>query len=120
VPKRYRLAFEFRDESWLKVSVYKILERHGAALCIYDFDGRQSPVQVTAPFVYVRLHGPEGKYRGRYDKLTLKAWARRFRGWREEGLEGYCYFDNDEAGFAFKDASRLSAMVEDEHGHILS
>lgn len=115
VPKRYRLAFEFRDESWLKAPVYKILERHGAALCIYDFDGSQPPVQVTAPFVYVRLHGPYGKYRGQYDERTLKTWARRLRGWREKGLEGYCYFDNDESGFAFKDALRLSAMVEGEH-----
>jgi uncharacterized protein YecE (DUF72 family) len=60
------------------------------------------------------LHGPYGKYRGQYDERTLKTWARRLRRWQEEGLEGYCYFDNDEAGFAFKDALRLSALVETE------
>ena len=25
----------------------------------------------------------------------------------KDGLDGYCYFDNDEAGYAFKDAARL-------------
>ena len=113
VSKRYCLAFEFRDQSWLEAPVYEILKRHGAALCIYDFDGSQSPVQVTTSFVYVRLHGPGGKYRGQYNTRILEVWARRLRGWREEGLESYCYFDNDESGFAFKNALRLSGMVED-------
>jgi uncharacterized protein YecE (DUF72 family) len=112
VPKQFRLAFEFRDESWLAPPIFTVLEERKAALCINDFSGRQSPIEVTAPFVYVRLHGPQGAYRGQYEEHALKAWARRLRGWAKEGRDAYCYFDNDEAGYAFKDALRLSAMVE--------
>ena len=107
VPKRYRLAFEFRDESWFAPSVYQMLERHNAAFCAYDFNQRQSPIKVTADFTYVRLHGPNGAYRGQYDDRTLAGWARHLRKCSKDGLDGYCYFDNDEAGFAFNDAVRL-------------
>jgi uncharacterized protein YecE (DUF72 family) len=68
---------------------------------------------VTADFVYVRLHGPDGPYRGQYDGRTLAAWARRFVVWRKSGRDVYCYFDNDEAGYAAQDALRLSRMVAD-------
>jgi uncharacterized protein YecE (DUF72 family) len=107
IPKRYRLAFEFRDESWFAPSVYQLLERHNAAFCAYDFNRRQSPVKVTADFTYVRLHGPDGAYRGQYDERTLAAWAQHLRRCSKDGLDAYCYFDNDEAGYAFKDALRL-------------
>jgi uncharacterized protein YecE (DUF72 family) len=113
VPKRYRLAFEFRDKSWLTADVYKLLERRDAALCAYDLDGRQSPIELTARFVYVRLHGPGGPYRGQYDEPALTQWAKRLQKWRSAGLDAYCYFDNDEAGYAFKDAVRLAGMVRD-------
>ncbi|HEY7764546.1 MAG TPA: DUF72 domain-containing protein [Aestuariivirgaceae bacterium] len=112
-PKQFRLAFEFRDESWHTPAIFTILEKHKAALCIHDFGGRQSPIEVTAPFVYVRLHGPEGAYRGRYGAQALKAWARRLRNWAADGRDAFCYFDNDEAGFAFMDAARLLALVGD-------
>ena len=111
LPAGLRYAFEFREESWFAPAVYRLLERHGAALCAYDLDRRRSPVRVTAPFVYVRLHGPDGPYRGRYSGQALSGWARRLLGWRERGLDSYCYFDNDEAGHAAQDALRLAAMV---------
>jgi uncharacterized protein YecE (DUF72 family) len=107
VPKRYRLAFEFRDESWFAPSVYQMLEHHNAAFCAYDFNQRQSPVKVTADFTYVRLHGPNGAYRGQYDDKTLAGWAKHLTSCSKDGLDGYCYFDNDEAGYAFNDAVRL-------------
>jgi len=111
VPKGFRLAFEFRDESWFTRAIYDLLNRHGAALCAYDLNRRQSPIEVTAAFVYVRLHGPKGAYRGQYDERTLKAWAKRFRNWSRAGLDAYCYFDNDEAGYAVEDALRLKRML---------
>ncbi len=112
LPQGFRFAFEFRDESWFTAPVFRLLERHGAACCAYDLDGRRSPVRVTADFVYVRLHGPDGAYRGRYDGRTLSGWARRLRAWQRSGLDAYCYFDNDEAGYAAGDALRLSEMME--------
>lgn len=60
LPAGRRYAFEFRDESWFAAEVYDALARHNAAFCIYDLAGRRSPVEVTADFAYVRLHGSYG------------------------------------------------------------
>lgn len=111
LPRGFRFAFEFRDESWFVPAVFRLLERHGAAACAFDLGGRRSPVRLTADFIYIRLHGPGGPYRGRYDGRTLAAWARRAKAWRESGLDVYCYFDNDEAGYAAADALRLAALL---------
>jgi uncharacterized protein YecE (DUF72 family) len=91
--------------------VYDALADHGAAFCIYDLDGRTSPLEVTADLVYLRLHGPGGPYRGRYGRSGLAPWAERVEGWRQRGLEVFCYFDNDEAGFAPRDAATLMELI---------
>ena len=113
LPEGHRYAFEFRDESWFDDTVYGLLKEYGAAFCVYDLDGRASPKEVTADFVYVRLHGPEGPYRGRYGAESLSGWAGAFSRWVDEGKEVYCYFDNDEAGYAPQDALRLQQMMEE-------
>ncbi len=109
----HRYAFEFRDPSWFDGRVYEMLAERGDSFCVYDLAGRTSPKEVTADFVYVRLHGPEGAYQGRYGAERLAGWAGAFSAWLKEGLEVYCYFDNDEAGYALQDASRLRQMMEE-------
>ena len=111
LPGKYRFAFEFRDPSWFDPAVYELLRRFGAAFCIYDLDGRLSPLEVTADLVYVRLHGPLGPYEGRYDDKALRTWARRLKGFQEEGKTVFCYFDNDEQGYAVENALRLGELV---------
>jgi uncharacterized protein YecE (DUF72 family) len=111
LPGGRRYVFEFRDESWFTTGVYDVLAEHNAALCAYDLGGNRSPVERTADFAYVRLHGPGGPYQGRYDGRTLAGWARRFDRWRADGADVYCYFDNDEKGFAVDDARRLMEMT---------
>ncbi|MBI4495420.1 MAG: DUF72 domain-containing protein [Deltaproteobacteria bacterium] len=111
LPQEYRYTFEFRHEGWFAPPVFRILAESGAAFCIYDLAGRQSPREVTADFVYIRLHGPEGPYQGQYGEETLRSWARDFWRWRKKGKEIFCYFDNDQAGYAAQDALRLQAMV---------
>lgn len=111
LPADRRYAFELRDPSWFEPRVESVLRRYGAAAVIYEFDWRLSPMLVTAPFVYVRLHGPEGAYRGRYGRRGLLPWARRIRRWQAEGLDVYCYFDNDQAGYATMDALELLRLV---------
>lgn len=111
LPTANRYAFEFRDETWFCEPVYRTLRRHGAALCVYHLEGRLSPMRHTAGFDYVRLHGPEGRYGGSYDDATLGRWAQTFRRWRRQGRDVYCYFDNDQKGYAPSDAARLRALL---------
>lgn len=116
LPRRRGYAFEFRNESWFDPRVYALLERHGAAFCIYHLAGRTSPMAVTAPLVYVRLHGPGAAYRGRYHGNALRGWARRIDSWRDGGHDVWCFFDNDEAAYAPHDAERLKTMLSTEEG----
>jgi len=112
VPAGHRAAFEFRDESWFTPDVLACLARHNAAFCIYDLHGRCAPIEITADFVYLRLHGPGEAYRGSYEDRVLAVWAQRLMKWARGGLDAYCYFDNDEKGFAAMDARRLLDRIE--------
>ena len=112
LPAGLRYAFELRDPSWLNPSAYEALTQIGAAFCIYELAGRLSPKEVTADFVYIRLHGPaDVAYKGQYSTRTLSGWAGAISAWVEEGRDVFCYFDNDEAGYAAQDALRLEKMV---------
>jgi uncharacterized protein YecE (DUF72 family) len=113
LPEGRRYAFEFRDRSWFDEKTYELLRRHGSSFCLYDLDGKTSPEVMTADFAYVRLHGPDGPYRGRYGAERLAEWAGTFSAWLKEGLDVYCYFDNDEAGYAVQDALEMARMMEE-------
>ncbi|HKL62972.1 MAG TPA: DUF72 domain-containing protein, partial [Woeseiaceae bacterium] len=67
LPGEHRYAFEFRDPSWHAGETYSALREAGAAFCIYNLAGEVSPKEITADFVYIRLHGPDGAYQGSYD-----------------------------------------------------
>ncbi len=111
-PKR-RCAVEFRDESWWQDRTYALLEKHGAAFCIYDLERRQSPKTVTAEYVYIRLHGPsKNAYEGAYDRQTLSGWAGAINSWCDDGRDVYCYFDNDQNGHAAINAMELDDMLD--------
>ena len=114
LPRKYRYALEFRDPSWLNQEAYRLLTDHGAAFCIYEFAGQLSPKEITANFVYIRLHGPRGPYQGKYDTHTLADWAGAISTWTSQGKEVFCYFDNDEAGYAPQNALSLKKMLSQE------
>lgn len=112
LPEKYQYTFEFRDTSWFTTDVYKLLAEHHAAFCIYDIDRRMSPKRITADFIYIRLHGPAGAYEGSYDRKTLEIWAEDFEIWSKQGREIYCYFDNDQAAYATKNALSLQKIID--------
>ncbi len=111
LPEGRRYAIELRDESWFHRDVYDLLRERGIAFCIYHLAGRLSPKEVTADLVYVRLHGPGAAYEGSYDDRTLQGWAGAISSWESAGHEVYCYFDNDQRGYAAENALRLAAMT---------
>ena len=114
LPRGYFYAVEFRDPSWYSERIYDLLAKNNVAFCIYDLGGILSPMQVTADFIYIRLHGPEGPYQGQYSGRALCRWAERIERWRKEKRAVYCYFDNDEAAHAVRDAARLQKMLRND------
>ncbi|AKD05175.1 DUF72 domain-containing protein [Pontibacter korlensis] len=111
LPPYYKYTFEFRHPSWYNDEILGLLRKHNAAFCIYELDGHVSPLHITADFVYVRLHGPEGKYAGSYSESALQWWAEQCRQWQRQSLEVYVYFDNDQLGYAAFNALRLQEIL---------
>ena len=111
LPPYHRHAFEFRNASWNAPEVFDLLKGNNMAYCAFHLAGVQSPIERTADFMYVRLHGPGGKYQGSYDDTALNGWADRIRHWAKDGQSVFLYFDNDQSGYAAGDALRLKSML---------
>ena len=113
LPDWMRVAVEFRHPSWHVEDVFRLLERRGAAYCVMS--GAQLPciLRATAPFVYVRMHGPDRQhlYAGSYPESDLRWWADRIREWSGGGRDVYVYFNNDGHGHAVRDAEGLRRLV---------
>ncbi len=112
LPEKHLFAFEFRDESWFEQDTYTLLSKHNAAFCVCHLAEQWSPMEVTADFVYLRLHGPKDPYQGRYGNRVLQTLAKKCLNWSKQGKNVYCYFDNDENGFAARDGAKLKNLVE--------
>jgi uncharacterized protein YecE (DUF72 family) len=108
-----RWAVELRDPSWLHDDVFSVLERHGAALCIHDLLEHHPWIR-TAPWTYLRFHGPHAldrRYLGRYTGRRLAPVADRMAAWLAAGVDVYAYFNNDFHGDAVRDATWLRDRV---------
>lgn len=78
---------------------------------MYQIARFRSMRPTPADFVYVRLYGSAGPYRGNYSESTIRTWAGWSRRWRDEGRDVYFYFCNDENGYAIKNAVRLNRIL---------
>ncbi len=112
LPRGRRYGFEFRNDTWHTPEVYGVLRRHNAAFCAWELAGVRSPVEITADWTYVRLHGPAGPYQGNYHHDVLVQWAGQIRRWRRRLRAVHVYFDNDQEGFAAHNARELRQLVE--------
>jgi uncharacterized protein YecE (DUF72 family) len=114
LPGWIRTAVEFRHPSWHDDKVFEMLERRGAAYCVMSGARLPCVLRATAPFVYLRLHGPDPDhlYAGSYPRDSLGWWADRIREWTGQGREVYAYFNNDGAGNAVRDAETLRSLID--------
>ena len=110
-PRRRRHALEPRDASWFTDEALTFLRRRNVALVIGETPHWPTHTAVTADFVYLRFHGPGKRYASAYDDATLREWAERIRAWRGDGLDVFAYFNNDELGYAPKNALRLRELA---------
>ncbi|GAB2464979.1 uncharacterized protein YecE (DUF72 family) [Conyzicola lurida] len=113
LPDWIRVAVEFRHESWHVEDVFRLLERHGAAYCVISGADLPCILRATAPFVYLRLHGPDqhSLYGGSYSDQDLAWWADRIHEWEASGHEVFAYFNNDGGGNAVRNAQTLRHLV---------
>lgn len=128
-----RHALEVRHPSFHDPAFISLLRRYGVALCVADTAGLFPDfADVTADFVYVRLHGDTKLYESGYARGTLAKWGKRIAAWRcgeevdgrlaspaippprADGRDVYVYFDNDVKVRAPFDARMLRAIVRGE------
>jgi uncharacterized protein YecE (DUF72 family) len=121
-----RHAVEVRHESFAAPEFIALLRRHGVALVVADTAGKWPYLEdVTADFMYLRLHGDKELYASGYTDAALDRWAGRIRAWSRGGeprdarrasdrpprkrrsRDVFCYFDNDIKVRAPFDADRL-------------
>ena len=94
LPVALPCAFEFRHESWLVPEVFRLLREYAITLCLHDADEGCTPLEITAPRVYVRLR------RSSYLPEARQRWRDRFQEWERSGLDVFAYIkhkDNPDA-----------------------
>jgi uncharacterized protein YecE (DUF72 family) len=126
IPLRH--ALEVRHKSFERVEFIELLRAHDIALVCADTAGKWPMLDdVTADFVYVRLHGAEELYVSGYDDKSLDRWALKIRAWQagrtpsdgrtlappadRRARDVYAYFDNDVKVRAPFDAESLAARL---------
>jgi uncharacterized protein YecE (DUF72 family) len=112
LPPQYRYAFEFRHKSWYVDGIFDLLHRFRVSLCLSDHHDAPAPWEITARHVYVRGHGPGGRYRDNYPDKTVREWARSISKWKTERRAVFVYFDNDHKSAAPVDARRLCDLLQ--------
>jgi len=104
-----RHTIEVRHDSFRDPAFLDLLREHGVGLVVADTAGKWPFLtDVTADFVYCRLHGAEALYVSGYTPDALDAWAERIRGWLDRDLDVFVYFDNDVKVHAPRDAIALA------------
>ena len=111
LPRDLTHVFEFREKSWLSEEVLSLLDARGVSFCAHDMPGSQTARWAAGPIAYVRFHGGEGKYWGRYSEEGLLGWTDWIVEQARGGRDVWCYFNNDIEAHAIHDALTLRAMV---------
>jgi uncharacterized protein YecE (DUF72 family) len=130
-PGPMRHAIEIRHDSFLDRAFVDLLRQHNVAWVVAE-TARRWPMahDITADFVYMRLHGDKTLYQSGYGEAALDRWAARIRAWHEGGepadaqkvtdlkppgrtrRDVYCFFDNTDVKLrAPFDAQRLMAKL---------
>ncbi|MDP9904137.1 DUF72 domain-containing protein [Arthrobacter bambusae] len=113
LPEWIKVAVEFRHDSWHDEAVYELLEKHRTAYCIMSGAELPCVLRATAPFVYIRMHGPDHHhlYGGSYSDQDLRWWTDRIAEWETAGKEVFVYFNNDGGGNAVRNARTLRSFL---------
>lgn len=125
-----RHALEVRHDSFCDPACMRLLRRHNVAVVVADTAGKFPYMEdVSADFVYVRLHGDAQLYASGYSDTALDRWAARIAAWasgaepddaarvgaraRKRAMRDvYCYFDNDMKVHAPFDARGLMQRLQ--------
>jgi uncharacterized protein YecE (DUF72 family) len=122
-------VIEPRHESFFVEEMARIARRHGVAIAFSHSSAWPYTEELTAGFVYLRLHGPRALYSSGYTRPELEEWAGKIQAWssgsepedarriterkppHRKHRDVYVYFDNDSRGHAPRDAAELISLL---------
>jgi uncharacterized protein YecE (DUF72 family) len=131
LPRKLRYAVEIRHPSFMVSEFFDLLREQNIAFVFADTAGKSPYAEdLTADFIYVRLHGDTELYVSGYSDRAVEWWARRMEYWRKdrqppdaklvtpitpgragEARDLFVYFDNDAKAHAPFDAQRLARRL---------
>jgi uncharacterized protein YecE (DUF72 family) len=128
--RKLRHAIEVRHDSFMDPAFIALLRKYKVALVVADTAGKWPYMEdVTADFMYLRLHGDAALYASGYTDAALARWVEKIRAWTTGGQPDdavlvsskappkrasrdlFCYFDNDIKVHAPYDAQKLMALL---------
>jgi uncharacterized protein YecE (DUF72 family) len=118
LPEKPAVALEFRHGSWYADEVYEMLRAKRVALVVADSPKHRTPIETTADWSYIRLHGGEDETS--YGADGLAAWAGRVVELAARCDPIYVFFNNDRAGNAVIDALSLTDKVRSAGAAVVS
>jgi uncharacterized protein YecE (DUF72 family) len=132
--RKIRHAVEIRHHSFVDTDFVRLLRKYKVALVVADTAGKWPLCEdITADFLYLRLHGDKELYASGYTKSALQRWAMRINVWQQGGQVDdarlidadnrlptrrvqnrriFCYFDNDIKVHAPYDAANFIKLLE--------
>jgi uncharacterized protein YecE (DUF72 family) len=111
-PSSWRVAVEFRHDSWYTDEVRALLEEFGTALCLADRFKPLTPIWRTADWTYLRFHAGRATPRPCYGRQSLATWLDRLaENWTPDE-DVYVYFNNDPRACALRDAIVFARLCE--------
>lgn len=115
-----RHVFEFKQASWLNKKVIKLLSESNIAMCMADSPEFLNDLPVTADFVYIQRHGPDGNYALSYSPEQLKDDANKIKEYLKKGKDVYIFFNNDANAYAPQNAMELKKIIDKTLPHSLT
>jgi uncharacterized protein YecE (DUF72 family) len=114
LPKKYKHCIEFRHNSWFCDNVFELLKKYKVCLCVVNHPKIKEVYEITSSFVYIRMHGKKSLYKSLYSNKQLKDLAKKIKEFLKKDLLVFVYFNNDQFGFAVKNALTLKKMLKDK------
>ena len=134
-----RHALEVRSATFADEAFVALLRRHRVALVVADTAGKWPYAEdVTADFIYARLHGDKELYVSGYTGAALDRWCERLVAWSaghapadavliadrrgrsRARRDVFCYFDNDVKVKAPRDARALADRIRRAGGNVIA
>jgi uncharacterized protein YecE (DUF72 family) len=110
--RSWQIALELRHASWYNDDLLEFAQRNKLSLVLQDIPASATPLHYydTNDTIYLRFHGPGGKYRGSYPDDVLHEYSSYIHEWQHEGKTVYVYFNNT-MGDAVRNLETLNAFV---------